>query len=115
MLGALAWCFAIVLLSAKLGLSTAMGALIAGVSLSTFPYNLDVIAKVVSLRDFFITLFFVSLGTKIQQPTMDVVRDRARRIGVRHRVALPDHHADPRRVREGQPGELHRPGSTSAR
>jgi Kef-type K+ transport system membrane component KefB len=72
-LGALAWCFAIVLLSAKLGLSTAMGALIAGVSLSTFPYNLDVIAKVVSLRDFFITLFFVSLGTKIQQPTVGVV------------------------------------------
>jgi Kef-type K+ transport system membrane component KefB len=72
-LGALAWCFGIVLMSAELGLSTAMGALIAGVSLSTFPYNLDVIAKVVSLRDFFITLFFVSLGTKIQQPTMDVV------------------------------------------
>jgi Kef-type K+ transport system membrane component KefB len=71
-LGALAWCFAIVLLSAKLGLSTAMGALIAGVSLSTFPYNLDVIAKVVSLRDFFITLFFVSLGTKIQHPTTSV-------------------------------------------
>lgn len=72
-LGALAWCFGIVLLAAQLGLSTAMGALIAGVSLSTFPYNLDVIAKVVSLRDFFITLFFVSLGTKIQQPTMGVV------------------------------------------
>jgi Kef-type K+ transport system membrane component KefB len=72
-LGALAWCFGIVLLSAQLGLSTAMGALIAGVSLSTFPYNLDVIAKVVSLRDFFITLFFVSLGTKIGKPTADVI------------------------------------------
>lgn len=72
-LGALAWCFAVVLLAAKLGLSTAMGALIAGVSLSTFPYNLDVIAKVVSLRDFFITLFFVSLGTKIQHPTGNVI------------------------------------------
>ena len=72
-LGALAWCFGIVLLSAQLGLSTAMGALIAGVSLSTFPYNLDVIAKVVSLRDFFITLFFVSLGTKIGRPTAEVM------------------------------------------
>jgi Kef-type K+ transport system membrane component KefB len=72
-LGALAWCFGIVLLAAQLGLSTAMGALIAGVSLSTFPYNLDVIAKVVSLRDFFITLFFVSLGTKIGHPTTDVL------------------------------------------
>jgi Kef-type K+ transport system membrane component KefB len=72
-LGALAWCFGIVLLAEQLGLSTAMGALIAGVSLSTFPYNLDVIAKVVSLRDFFITLFFVSLGTKIGHPTRDVM------------------------------------------
>jgi Kef-type K+ transport system membrane component KefB len=72
-LGALAWCFGIVLLSAQLGLSTAMGALIAGVSLSTFPYNLDVIAKVVSLRDFFITLFFVSLGTKIGRPNGEVI------------------------------------------
>ena len=72
-LGALAWCFGIVLIAANLGLSTAMGALIAGVSLSTFPYNLDVIAKVVSLRDFFITLFFVSLGTKIGHPTADVI------------------------------------------
>jgi voltage-gated potassium channel Kch len=43
------------------------------VSLSTFPYNLDVIAKVISLRDFFITLFFVSLGTKIGRPTTDVM------------------------------------------
>jgi Kef-type K+ transport system membrane component KefB len=72
-LGALAWCFGVVLLAAQLGLSTAMGALIAGVSLSTFPYNLDVIAKVVSLRDFFITLFFVSLGTKIGEPTTTVL------------------------------------------
>ena len=72
-LGALAWCFGIVLLAAQLGLSTAMGALIAGVALSTFPYNLDVIAKVVSLRDFFITLFFVSLGTKIGYPTTAVL------------------------------------------
>lgn len=72
-LGALAWCFGVVLLSAALGLSKEMGALIAGVALSTFPYNLDVIAKVISLRDFFITLFFVSLGTQIPRPTWDVM------------------------------------------
>ena len=72
-LGALAWCFGIVLVSGALGLSLEMGALIAGVALSTFPYNLDVIAKVVSLRDFFITLFFVTLGTKIPRPDGDAV------------------------------------------
>ena len=69
-LGALAWCFFVALVAERLGLSLEMGALIAGVSLSTFPYNLDVVAKVTSLRDFFITLFFVSLGTKIPAPTM---------------------------------------------
>jgi hypothetical protein len=45
-----------------------MGALIAGVAISTFPYNLDVIAKVVNIRDFFVTLFFVSLGMQIPNP-----------------------------------------------
>jgi voltage-gated potassium channel Kch len=56
-----------------LGLSREMGALIAGVSLSTFPYALDVTAKVTSLRDFFITLFFVALGMTIPLPTGAVV------------------------------------------
>jgi voltage-gated potassium channel Kch len=50
-----------------------MGALIAGVALSTFPYNLDVIAKVISLRDFFITLFFVTLGAQIPRPSPEVL------------------------------------------
>ena len=50
-----------------------MGALIAGVSLSTFPYALDVTAKVTSLRDFFITLFFVALGMMIPLPTLSVL------------------------------------------
>ncbi|MFB3924075.1 MAG: cation:proton antiporter [Terriglobia bacterium] len=73
LIGALAWCFAISMLAAWLGLSREMGALIAGVSISTFPYSLDVIAKVISLRDFFITLFFVTLGAKIPRPSLDVI------------------------------------------
>jgi Kef-type K+ transport system membrane component KefB len=72
-IGALGWCFLVVLISEYLGLSKEMGALVAGVSLSTFPYNLDVIAKVISLRDFFITLFFVTLGTQIARPTGEVI------------------------------------------
>ena len=46
-----------------------MGALIAGIGMSTFPYNLDVIAKVINIRDFFVTLFFVALGMQIPMPT----------------------------------------------
>jgi voltage-gated potassium channel Kch len=73
LVGALAWCFAVAELAHVLGLSREMGALIAGVSLSTFPYALDVTAKVTSLRDFFITLFFVALGMTIPLPTSAVV------------------------------------------
>ena len=73
LIGALAWCFTVSILAAWLGLSREMGALIAGVSISTFPYSLDVIAKVISLRDFFITLFFVTLGAKVPRPSLDVV------------------------------------------
>ena len=69
LVGALAWCFLVGDLAARLQLSREMGALIAGVSLSTFPYALDVTAKVTSLRDFFVTLFFVGLGMSIPVPS----------------------------------------------
>ena len=71
----LAWCFLISLIAAHpaVGLSMEMGALIAGVTLATFPYNLDIIAKVINIRDFFITLFFVALGMQIPIPNVHVV------------------------------------------
>ena len=70
LVGALAWCFAMAGFADYLKLSSAMGALIAGVMISTFPYTLDVVAKVTSLRDFFVTLFFVGLGMIIPMPTV---------------------------------------------
>ncbi len=73
MLGALAWCFLVAETAERLHLSREMGALIAGVSLSTFPYALDVTAKVTTLRDFFITLFFVALGMTIPVPNLSVI------------------------------------------
>ncbi len=66
---AIAWCFLIAGIAGVVGLSREMGALVAGVSLSTFPYNVDVIAKVINIRDFFVTLFFVGLGLQIPMPT----------------------------------------------
>ncbi len=72
-ISALAWCFFLAAGATVAGLSREMGALIAGISLSTFPYNLDVIAKVTSIRDFFVTLFFVGLGMEIPIPGAHVV------------------------------------------
>jgi Kef-type K+ transport system membrane component KefB len=60
LVGALAWCFIVAGLASWLGLST-------------FPYTLDVAAKVTSLRDFFVTLFFVALGMKIPSPTLPLL------------------------------------------
>jgi Kef-type K+ transport system membrane component KefB len=73
LVSALAWCFFLAGIAQSIGLSREMGALIAGVSLSTFPYNLDVMAKAVSIRDFFVTLFFVALGMQIPVPSLHVV------------------------------------------
>jgi Kef-type K+ transport system membrane component KefB len=73
LVSALAWCFFLAGVASFIKLSPEMGALIAGVSLSTFPYNLDVMAKAVSIRDFFVTLFFVALGMKIPIPSWEVV------------------------------------------
>ncbi len=73
LVSALAWCFFLAGIAQSIGLSREMGALIAGVSLSTFPYSLDVMAKAVSIRDFFVTLFFVALGMQIPIPSLQVV------------------------------------------
>ena len=68
LVASLGWCVLVCGIANSFGLSLEMGALIAGAAISTFPYNLDVIAKIVSIRDFFITLFFVALGMQIPNP-----------------------------------------------
>ncbi|MDD4871455.1 MAG: cation:proton antiporter, partial [Kiritimatiellae bacterium] len=68
-----AWCFAVCLAAEFSGLSKEMGALIAGISIATFPYGIDVANKISGIRDFFVTLFFVSLGLKIPQPTWSIL------------------------------------------
>jgi Kef-type K+ transport system membrane component KefB len=73
LVSALGWCFFLAGAASLIGLSREMGALIAGVSLSTFPYNYDVVAKAVSIRDFFVTLFFVALGMQITIPSLTVL------------------------------------------
>jgi Kef-type K+ transport system membrane component KefB len=68
MLLSLGWCASMAAMAQYFELSKEMGALIAGASVSAFPYRIHVIAKTLPLRDFFITLFFVSLGMKIVAP-----------------------------------------------
>jgi len=69
----IAWCFAICGVADLLSLSKEMGALIAGVTIAAFPYGSDVISKVIGVRDFFVTLFFVTLGLKVRAPSMEIL------------------------------------------
>lgn len=73
LVGALAWCFSMAGLAGELHLSPEMGALVAGIMVSTFPYTLDVVAKITSIRDFFVTLFFVGLGVQIPMPNWNLM------------------------------------------
>jgi Kef-type K+ transport system membrane component KefB len=73
LLTSIAWCFFISGLSEQAGLSKEMGALISGMSIAAFPYGVDVIAKLHGVRDFFVTLFFVSLGLKVPAPTWQLL------------------------------------------
>jgi len=49
----------------SIGFSIIIGAFIAGLGLASLPYNYDIEGQVRPLRDFFATLFFVSLGMQI--------------------------------------------------
>jgi len=57
--------FAFSILFYYIGFSIAIGAFVAGVTLANLPYNIEIIGKVKSLRDFFAVIFFVSLGMEL--------------------------------------------------
>lgn len=62
---ALAWCFALALLAEKIGMSHEIGAFIAGVSLARGPLSNYLGENLKFLRDFFLVLFFFTLGAKL--------------------------------------------------
>ncbi len=82
LVGAIAWCFAVGFLGQNLDVITValfgvdlhlavsmeMGALIAGASIASLPYSTEVISEVGTVKNFFVTLFFVGLGMGIPVP-----------------------------------------------
>ncbi len=48
-----------------LGFSIVIGAFIAGIALASSPYSNEIVGRVLSLKDFFLVIFFVSLGMQI--------------------------------------------------
>lgn len=65
-LAAISWCFALAMVSESLGFTLEIGAFIAGISLASLPYSLEITSKIKPLRDFFIILFFVIIGSSLE-------------------------------------------------
>ncbi len=63
---ALAWGFGVATIIHLVGFSIEIGALFAGVALAHLPYAGQIGARLKPLRDFFIILFFISLGEHLQ-------------------------------------------------
>jgi len=61
----LAWCFGFISLAGLLGFSVLIGAFLAGVVLASSPYHYHIQGKITPMRDFFVALFFVYLGTRV--------------------------------------------------
>lgn len=79
LVAAIAWCFLVVFLGLNLdtitetfmgfnlhmAVGSGMSALIAGAAIANLPYSTEIVTKVETVKDFFITLFFVGLGMGI--------------------------------------------------
>ncbi len=59
----IAWCFGVASLVYVLGFGVEIGAVIAGISLGSSPYQSEISSRLRPLRDFFIVLFFIVLGS----------------------------------------------------
>lgn len=70
---AIGWCLGLAALASAMGLSAEIGAFIAGVSLATSPISLFIALNLKPLRDFFLILFFFSLGAQFNTSLLDQV------------------------------------------
>jgi len=73
LLFSLAWCFAIAGFSEWAGLSLEVGAIIAGISLGSSAYTEEIIGRIKPLRDFFIVLFFIILGSQMHIGNLNLI------------------------------------------
>ncbi len=62
----IAWCFGIASLVFTAGFGIEIGAVIAGMTLGASPFQSEIMARIKPLRDFFIVLFFIVLGSQLE-------------------------------------------------
>jgi len=61
----LGWCLILATLFEYLNFSLEIGALLAGITLAASPYRYEISSKLKPLRDFFVIMFFILLGSQI--------------------------------------------------
>ncbi|HUF69899.1 MAG TPA: cation:proton antiporter [Longimicrobiales bacterium] len=61
----LTWCFGFIVAAHALGLSVEIGAFVAGIGLAQLPYNHELVRRVNPLVNFFLAVFFVTLGVRM--------------------------------------------------
>lgn len=64
-LTAITWCFIFTSVAVLAGFSVVIGAFLAGVALASSPYQIQIQAKVKPIRDFFVALFFIYIGSQV--------------------------------------------------
>lgn len=69
-LASVAWVFIIAAVVAALGLSIEIGGFLAGLALANSSEQFHIIGRIRPLRDFFISLFFVTLGTSLAMSSL---------------------------------------------
>lgn len=62
----IAWCFGVASLVLSAGFSIEIGAIIAGMTLGASPFQSEIMSRIKPLRDFFIVLFFIVLGSGLE-------------------------------------------------
>ena len=65
LLFSISWCFIVAAVFHYLNFSIEAGALLAGITLSMSPYHFEISSKMKPLRDFFLVLFFIMLGSQM--------------------------------------------------
>ncbi len=70
---AIGWCLGMAELAQALGLSPEIGAFIAGIAVATEPISRFIAESLKPLRDFFLVVFFFSLGAGLEFNTMQTV------------------------------------------
>src|SRR3990167_2526450 len=68
---AIAWAFLLSAIAESAGFSIAIGAFLAGIAIAQSPYSLQISARVKPLRDFFLIIFFILLGTSLSSGTFN--------------------------------------------